>query len=532
MSNEAITEKPEGRASGDRRPHLRELAPSILREEEQRFPRIVGTIGLGLVLLGIMALVRFAMGGKALIGPGWGSFFLMIGVLGVLFHAASDKDLQVRRTYTVFGFLLLAAGVVLSLVRFHEEAGGLFWLGFLCLSGALLFILAAVRNETEETWRNRVTAGLGAAGGIMALTGFIGAIIWQGDFLLPHGLLLALLGLGYLLAFVGVRGSSDDWSYRAGLGIGVVGAVVFLVALGWSALPPLLFSWHWIKSPPQPYLVPTGFILMCLGLLYAAVGVGICSDKPLVVLTRRELASFFYSPIAYVVFMGLTCVAWVFFLLFLGQVVRAMQRGFPLVEPIVRDYFYDFGPVVCIIFIVPVLTMRLLSEEKRTGTLEVLLTVPVNETVVVLSKFLASLVFLLLTWLPWGLFLWALRVEGGQSFDYRPLLSFLIALAFTGAGFLGMGLFFSSLTGNQIVSAVLTFLGMIFFTGLAFMSWIVGRNSPNSAWIPVLEHVSYVEFWSKSLDGQLNPRFLAFHLSAAILWLFLTIKVLEARRWT
>ncbi len=531
MSNEAITEKP--RASRENHPHPREMAPSILREEEQRFPRIVGTIGLGLVLLGIMALVRFAMGGKALIGPGWGSFFLVIGVLGLLFHACSDRDMQVRRTYGVFGFLMLAAGAVLSLVSYNGEVGGLFWLGFLCMTAALLFILAAARNETEEKWRNRVTAVLGAAGAMMALTGFIGGNIRQGEFLLPHGFLLALLGLGYLWAFVGLRGSSDDLGYRVGLGIGALGLLVFLVALGRSTLPPLFFSWHWIKDPPLPYLVPTGFLLMCLGLLYATISAGICSDRPLVVLTRRELTAFFYSPIAYIVFFGLTCVAWILFWIFLAQIVAAMQPGrVPPVEPIVQHYIFGFVPVVCMIFLVPVLTMRLLSEEKRTGTLEVLLTVPVNETLVVMSKFLAALIFLLLTWLPWGLFLMALRIEDGKPFDYRPLLSFLIAMGFMGAGFLAMGLFFSSLTRNQIASSVLTFMGMIFLTGLAILKWNVEEASPTSAWVAVLGHISYVELWFKSLEGQLQPRFLIFHLSAAVLWLFMTVKVLEARRWT
>src|SRR5256885_1271092 len=84
----------------------------------------------------------------------------------------------------------------------------------------------------------------------------------------------------------------------------------------------------------------------------------------------------------------------------------------PLADPIIHFYFIAWWPVITTIFIVPVLTMRLLSEEQRTGTLEVLFTAPVGETVVVVSKFLASWIFFLLAWVPWGLFLVALRVEG------------------------------------------------------------------------------------------------------------------------
>ena len=90
-------------------------------------------------------------------------------------------------------------------------------------------------------------------------------------------------------------------------------------------------------------------------------------------------------------------------------------------------------------FLVPALTMRLLSEEKRTGTLEVLLTAPVNEAAVVLSKFLACWLFFMLCWVPTGLYLIALRVEGGQPFDYRPLLSFYLAVGASGAAFIAIG---------------------------------------------------------------------------------------------
>jgi len=156
----------------------------------------------------------------------------------------------------------------------------------------------------------------------------------------------------------------------------------------------------------------------------------------------------------------------------------------------------------------------------------------VNETTVVLSKFLAALIFLVLAWLPWGLFLLALRIEDGKPFDFRPLLSFMIAMTFMGAGFMSMGLFFSSLTRNQIASAVLAFVGMILLTGLAMIKWNVEDTSPTNPWVTVLGHMSYVELWFRSLEGQLNPRLLVFHLSATVLWLFMTVKVLESRRWS
>jgi ABC-type transport system involved in multi-copper enzyme maturation permease subunit len=502
----------------DRPTFLRERAPSLLREDEPKFPRIIGTISLTVALFGIMAICVTLSGRTGPFRLGWGSFFLAWGLGGLLFHAAADKEQQMRRSYTILGGLLCIAGIVFSVVRFQEQVGSLFLIGVLCFVFGLLFVLAGLRYETDEIWRKWILLAIGGAGALGALTGLIGGNIGKGEFLLPYGLLLALLGLFYLSAFIGLSGTSSDLGYRAGLAIGVLGALAFLVAL--------------IRSFFPGYLVANGFILMCLGLCYLAASVAFCSDRPIVVLTRRELATFFYSPIAYIVLIGLTCVAWVFFWLFLSRVVIQMQRGIPIVEPIVQHYIFDIFPVIMMIFVVPVLTMRLLSEEKRTGTLEVLLTAPVNETAVVLSKFLASLAFLLLAWLPWGLFLVALRVENGKPFDFRPLLSFGIAMTFMGGGFMSMGLFFSSLTRNQIASAVLAFVGMILLTGLALIKFNMEDSSPTNPWVTVLAQMSYIELWYRSLEGQLNPRLLIYHLSATVLWLFMTVKVLESRRWS
>jgi ABC-type transport system involved in multi-copper enzyme maturation permease subunit len=206
-------------------------------------------------------------------------------------------------------------------------------------------------------------------------------------------------------------------------------------------------------------------------------------------------------------------------------------RVFP--EPVIKEYLLAFSPVFCLVFAVPALTMRLLSEEHRTGTLEVLFTAPLGETVVVLSKFLAVWVFFMLVWMPWGICLIAFRVEGGQQFEYRPLLIYYLMLACTGAGFLSMGLFFSSLTRNQIVAAILTFMGMLFLTVLYWAkNTLQPQQGEASGWVPLLNHASYLDLWISSLlYAEITPKFYVFHLSAAVFWLFLTIKVLESRRW-
>jgi ABC-type transport system involved in multi-copper enzyme maturation permease subunit len=302
-----------------------------------------------------------------------------------------------------------------------------------------------------------------------------------------------------------------------------------LTALGRSLIPVLLQRWGWMEHrAEEPYIASAGLLLMALGLLYAAVSAGLCSDNRLIVLTRRELAAYFYSPIAYIVLFALTFVGFRHFYVFVSNMLSFAERGAPLFEPIIQYYFVDFIPVFSVLIVAPVLTMRLLSEERRTGTLEVLLTAPLGETSIVLSKFLAAWIFFMLLWVPWGLYLVALRVEGGLPFDYRPLLSFSIAMACSGAGFVAMGMFFSSITRNQIIAAILGIIGMI----VLFSIFIVIRSlPPGSDWSAVLTHMSFVHLWINTLEGKLAPRDLLFHLSAAIFWLFLTVKVLEARKW-
>jgi ABC-type transport system involved in multi-copper enzyme maturation permease subunit len=177
-------------------------------------------------------------------------------------------------------------------------------------------------------------------------------------------------------------------------------------------------------------------------------------------------------------------------------------------------------------FVVPAITMRLLSEEKRTGTIEVLLTGPVNEWQVVISKFLGGLIFFLVLSIPWGLFLVPLFYLGRTGFDYLPLVSYYLALVCSGAAFIAMGLFFSSLTRNQVIAAVLTFAGMFLFLAFLFFQESIG------ALRPVVDQLSFYTMWMNALSGQLQVHRLITFLSIAVFWLYLTTRVLEARKWS
>jgi hypothetical protein len=161
----------------------------------------------------------------------------------------------------------------------------------------------------------------------------------------------------------------------------------------------------------------------------------------------------------------------------------------------------------------------------------VLLTAPVNEWPVILSKFLATWLFFLLTWIPAGLFLIALRLEVNQTFDYRPLLSFYVCLAAQGLAFVGMGVFFSTITRNQIVAAVLTFVGMLLF----FLCFLIRREQLSLGLPPFLQtalgRLSFVSMWIEALAGRLPLRDCLLFASLGVFWLFLSVKVLETRKW-
>jgi ABC-type transport system involved in multi-copper enzyme maturation permease subunit len=580
-----------------------ETAPSAMLAEGPTFARFVGFVGLFLLVLGAVVVISTRAVGPRWVPEGFGFLFAAVGLALMLYHAVSDGEQEVRRMYGGFALFWLLFGLGASLVPgpVFDQGGATKTIGHNLLPwgvGAaflsLMFTIPFVRHETDETYRNIAVTGLLAIGGLLAV-GSVVTGIFKPDFMAGPGIMLALLGLGFLCAYLAQVDSSEGIGYTVAFAVGAFGAAVALYAIGRAAFPTLLFDgpstlrtekgdlnwWSvsfrvltgvaflvpalvamlgrspaWLKgvlglvglvgtgvvvaslitnpvtTQPRPFLVPGGLILMALGLVYLAVSLGICSDNQFVTLTRRELSSYFLSPIGYLVLGAMALILWNQYRIFLDGLKRAGQAEVPLPEPIVAGLFLDFLPVIAIMLLVPVLTMRLVAEERRTGSMEVLLTAPVNEWPVVLSKFLATWLFFLLTWLPAGLFLVALRMEVGQPFDYRPLLSFYVCIAAQGLAFVGMGLFFSTLTKNQIIAAVLTFAGMLLF----FIAFLIRREQVALGVPPfiqaALSRLSYVHMWIEAGAGRLPLRDVLLFSSLGVFWLFLSVKVLETRKWS
>lgn len=513
-----------------------ERAPSIEREEGPLIGRVMAMIGLFLLVLGTLAMLAPYWQRVTVISPGTGFFFASLGGALLLYHAYVERDDQFRRLYAFLGLALILGAIFARLLAFRSgpaadpdrfirlySIGG--WSGFFV---GLLTVIGVLKHETEPKFRSILLNVVGLVGALQVLFGIFRGATGSDDFALVESIGLLVFGLLYVSAFIGLQDSLSDTGYKAGLALGAAGAVGFVIGLVFSIIPAATIS---ARIPTANFFVPSGLILMGMSLLYIGIALAVCVDWPIIVLARRELASYFFSPVAYLVLIGQLVFALIMFTFFVGDLTnssRDPRRG-GLPEPIIIHYVVNIIPVFVMMFFVPAITMRLVSEEKRSGTLEVLLTAPVNEISIVLGKFFAAWIAYLLLWLPWWLFLVSLRYFGNEDFDYRPVLSFMVAQLVISAGFVSMGLFCSSLTNNQIIAAVFTFVGMMAHLVLFFaqqMPWFAGN-----ALGEMLNYVNFVDLWIESLRGTIAPRFLIFHTSVAVFFLFATIKVLESRKW-
>ncbi len=244
--------------------------------------------------------------------------------------------------------------------------------------------------------------------------------------------------------------------------------------------------------------------------------------KGLLAIMDREIRAYFFSPLAYIVAAFLLLVNGMVFWLIVSFLNNPQARfGAPL-ELFFGQTIYFW---LVLLFVAPVLTMRLLSEERRSGTIEVLMTAPINEAQVVVGKYLAALIFYCFLWLP--TLTYAGIVAYYSEVDWGPVAAGYLGVFGVGALFLSVGLFASALTRSQLVAAILTFALLIplFTFGLL-------ENLFND---PTLKQVfSYLNLWQHMEEfskGIVDTRHLVYYLSVTVLFLFLSAKALEAKKW-
>ena len=231
-------------------------------------------------------------------------------------------------------------------------------------------------------------------------------------------------------------------------------------------------------------------------------------------ITRKELAIYFASPMAYVVAAVFLALTGVFFIDSIDQPYAvAAARGL-----LITSAFYLLP------LIPPILTMRLFAEEQKLGTLELLLTAPVRDYEVVIAKFLASFVILSATVLLTLFYVMLLFFYSDP--DPWPVLSGYLGFLLYGSAALAIGLLASSLTVNQIVAAVVGFGIILLFTVIDRVSEILGGGIAN-----VLEHISISTHFDAFARGVIDTSDIVYYLLLTVVFLFLTIRSLESRRW-
>ena len=243
----------------------------------------------------------------------------------------------------------------------------------------------------------------------------------------------------------------------------------------------------------------------------------------LLALTSRELKSLWYSPVLYVVgALFLVMQGWVFWLL-----VAVLND--PRVDPSWTMSQFFFGGTLfywfSVLITAPLLTMRTFSEEKRTGSIEFLLSAPVTDTEVVLAKFLGAWVAYSLLWASTIVFF--LLLGRFTALDWTPILTGYLGTWLVGAVLVAVGILASSVTRNQVIAAVLAFVAILLLFSVGILTALI-RDPDTVAFIRYLSLIEHLENFSK---GVLDTRPLIFYFSVTSICLFLTGRVIGSPRW-
>ncbi|MFA4839087.1 MAG: ABC transporter permease subunit [Candidatus Neomarinimicrobiota bacterium] len=245
---------------------------------------------------------------------------------------------------------------------------------------------------------------------------------------------------------------------------------------------------------------------------------------------KRDVRSYFSSPIAYVVIGLFLAVTGIFFYLMLTSFLQysyaaMMQRqNVPLNVNLMMIRPFLLNTCVIILFMIPMITMRSFSEDKKSGTMELLLTSPLTNWQIILGKFFATYFLFVVMTLVTFLFMIFLFIWGKPQL--MPVLIGYLGLLLMGAALVALGNFISSLTENQIVAAVGTFAGTMFL-------WVIGFAADFAGKIfgPFFGYISIVQHFEDFSKGVFDTSHLVFYLSLTFLMLFCTYQSVESSKW-
>jgi len=248
------------------------------------------------------------------------------------------------------------------------------------------------------------------------------------------------------------------------------------------------------------------------------------------IICRKELKSYFSSPIAYGLMAFFAVISGYFFYLATaffvqrGMEMQMMGRGMPMDvnEQVIRPVLMNISVIG--LFIIPMITMRLFAEEKRTGTIELLATSPVRDVEIIVGKWLAALILYGSVLLLSAVNMSVLFIYGAP--DWRPLAVGYLGLLLQGGCLLAVGTFISTMTRNQIIAGTATFAACLM---LWILDWVSAYEQ--AAWAKVMSYLSVVTHFEPFSKGVLDSKDIIFYLSMIFLGLFLTARSMESLRW-
>ena len=242
------------------------------------------------------------------------------------------------------------------------------------------------------------------------------------------------------------------------------------------------------------------------------------------VILKKELKSIFYSPIAWVV-MALVMLLNGFSFTAALEILRKADVD----ETLIGYTFSSTSFWLTYFFIFPVITMRLFSEEKKLGTIETLLTAPVQTIHLLLAKYIAALIFYFIIWLPSAMNFFLFRISSAENIDaIGSFFGAYVIISLVGIFNISIGCLASALTKNQLVAAMACFT----FCMLHFLVGFILQDLPvPESWQSSLFYFSTVKHVEISISGLIDSRQFIYYLSFTILILSFTYNVLEYRKW-
>jgi ABC-2 type transport system permease protein len=252
--------------------------------------------------------------------------------------------------------------------------------------------------------------------------------------------------------------------------------------------------------------------------------------RNILAIAEKELRSYFASPIGYILIGFFALLFGVFFYVYLMEFVRQSQQmmqfggggGANVNQMMVRGLFQNTA--VIILFVMPMVTMRTYSEEKRSGTIELLLTSPVTDLQIIVGKFIGAL-GLYVAMLAVTMLYMAILFRIGNP-EWRPIAAGYLGLLLMGGCFLAAGLFISSLTKNQIVAGFMTFATFLL---LWIINWFGESAGPTAR--DLVNYLSITEHLEDFTRGIIDTKHVVYYLSFITFGLFLTAKSVDSERW-